>query len=609
MDAMDLMLIVSSHTRLNFSPPSLIFDGTINNFFVCSSSDDYFYPYISWTGNYDVVESEHFCRDDEVEDDRITVLKELIRSEHDFSENVWEFEETLEDSLELDDEEAVNVEAHENVEAAESDESFQTPRGSKNLGATSKKGKKRLPDRGMEKMKHKVLSSGSKPAPFNEDMKAFVTQLFEQNFSAMEHRLQKQMAETFEQMKSELKNTRNEASVEVEHGEPPSPTKTSTSQQPSLRRSTRREASQSRVDVNFTQEDASFRGISTQGVEGLSQASYVPNFDPSQTNKEDDWWTPMTSVRGSKAKPSKDNTAPPPSQWKKWSRVQGKRLQLSDTPLPQDGSPQSSLYYFSEESWNRFTECSMNPIPFQIGPSLLNLTVASRIEMDAYMFIWRVNTTLKRWAPTRVAFMSAMFCLQLDAAFKVFNPDKKSYELPDFLLGYGRGELPSHERTDQVWGVDVDHLYFPLFVNDNHWIAVCVNIIEKKVEVYDCSGGKNRQYVEKFSAMIPRIVKAIAPPERQKKLHLSVYSIVDVPMKKRLNKSCCDCGAYALKHLECCLLGLDVSLVDDEIIQGCRQKIGVDLWEAAHDPIFAEVMTRYVPSSWERSEVFDLEED
>lgn len=143
----------------------------------------------------------------------------------------------------------------------------------------------------------------------------------------------------------------------------------------------------------------------------------------------------------------------------------------------------------------------------------------------------------------------------------------------------------------------------------NHWVGVCVNIIERKVEVFDCGRGKNRQYVEKFAAIIPRIVKAVGPPERQKQLLLSSYSIVDVPMKLRLNKSCCDCGAYALKHLECSLLGLDVSLVDDEIIMGCRQKIGVDLWEAAHDPIFAEVMTRYVPSPWERSEVFDLEDD
>ncbi|KAF2614998.1 hypothetical protein F2Q70_00013026 [Brassica cretica] len=76
--------------------------------------------------------------------------------------------------------------------------------------------------------------------------------------------------------------------------------------------------------------------------------------------------------------------------------------------------------------------------------------------------------------------------------------------------------------------------------------------------------------------MIPRIVKAVAPPESKKQLLLSPYSIVDVPMKSRLNKTCADCGVYALKHLECLLLGLSLTLVDDEIMQGCRQKIALD---------------------------------
>ncbi|KAG2294374.1 hypothetical protein Bca52824_041043 [Brassica carinata] len=99
----------------------------------------------------------------------------------------------------------------------------------------------------MEKRKHKVLSTGPKQAPFNEDMKAFVAQVFEQSFSGMEQRLQKQMAEIFEQMRTKLKDSRKEASVEVELGEPsaknpspkkPSPKKPSTSQPP-LSRSTR----------------------------------------------------------------------------------------------------------------------------------------------------------------------------------------------------------------------------------------------------------------------------------------------------------------------------------------------------------------------------------
>ncbi|XP_018448733.1 uncharacterized protein LOC108820265 [Raphanus sativus] len=570
------------------------------------TAEDVSYPYISWAGNMVVIQSQEFRRDDDVEDDMINVVMELIRAKHDFSEHIWEFEET-EVSLDLNDE------APANVEAAESEEEFETPQGSNNLSSTSRRGKKRVPDRGMEKRKHKVLSSAPKQAPFNEDMKAFVTQLFEDNFSAMEKRLQKQMSETFEQMKSDLIASRKEASVEVEHGGP-SPSKATTSQPP-LRRSTRGEAFAS--PVKFSQDDDIFRGIGTQGVENLSQASHVPEVDPSQTDKEEDWWTPMTTARGSRAK---DKT-PPLSQWKKWSKGNGKGPQLSDTPLPQDDSPESQLYYFSEESWDRFTQWSMNPIPLQIGPTIFNSTVATRIvcagkwlgndEMDAYMFIWRVNTSLGRWGPTRVAFMSAIFNLQLNAAYNVFHPDKKSYQLPEFLLGYGRGELPSHGRTDLVWGVDIDRLYFLLFVNGNHWIAVTVNIIERKVEAFDCGGrrNKNRQSLEKFAHMIPRRVKAVAPPDRQKKQLLSPYTIVEVPMKKRLNKSCCDCGVYALKHLECLLLGVDISLVDDEIIQGCRQKIGVELWEAIQNPIFAEAMTRYVPSAWERSEVFDLEED
>ncbi|CAH8320839.1 unnamed protein product [Eruca vesicaria subsp. sativa] len=368
------------------------------------------------------------------------------------------------------------------------------------------------------------------------------------------------MAETFEKMKKELEDSRKEPSVEVEPGDS------------SPKKSSPKEPSTNSFDVNFSEEDDIPEFIDTQSVEGLSQTSYVPGFDPSQTKQRDEWWTPRTSVR--------DSEAPLPSQWQKWNK--GKRLQLTDSPLRTDGSPQSSLYYCSEESWIGFTEWVKTPKPLPLGPSILNLPIATRIvtpgkwlgneEMDAFMFIWRVNTTLKHWGPSRVAFMSVMFCLQIDAAYNKFTRDKKAYGL------------------------------------SNHWVGVHVNIIEKKVEVLDSGRGRNIQHVEKFAALIPRIVKAVGPPVRQKQLLLKSYSIVDVPMKTRLKKSCCDCGAYALKHLECLLLGIDLSLVDDEIIMGCRQKIGVDLWEAAHDPIYAVAMTRYVPSPWEREESFELED-
>ncbi|KAH0903144.1 hypothetical protein HID58_042647, partial [Brassica napus] len=169
------------------------------------------------------------------------------------------------------------------------------------------------------------------------------------------------------------------------------------------------DGSETTFDVNYSEADDMGRGIGTQEVEGLSQTSYVPGFDPSQTKKK------KTGSMDNPVKKEKIeiNTAPPPSQWEKW--CQG--LQLSDSPLPQDASPQASLYYISEESWKGFTEWALNPIPLTIGTRV--------VSAGKWLGNERVNTTLTRWAPRRVVFMSAMFCLQVDAAYKKFLPNKK----------------------------------------------------------------------------------------------------------------------------------------------------------------------------------------
>lgn len=136
-------------------------------------------------------------------------------------------------------------------------------------------------------------------------------------------------------------------------------------------------------DVNFSQADDMDEPISTQTLEGLSQASYVPGFDPSQTiddNDATDWWTPMTTVRKQRKGGSKQADATPTSaKWDRWTRGPSNKLQLTDSPLADDGSPQASLYFFTEESWQRFTTWSMKPTALRIGPSVFNLTVAQRI--------------------------------------------------------------------------------------------------------------------------------------------------------------------------------------------------------------------------------------
>ena len=116
-----------------------------------------------------MVENVAFRRADEVEDDRIKVLMRMIHTKHDFSDHIWEFEETPEFSWGLHDKQGEDDEVAENDEEAPkndeeapkndeedgSDEDFRTPRGSSNRVSGARKGKKRLPDLGMEKKEAK----------------------------------------------------------------------------------------------------------------------------------------------------------------------------------------------------------------------------------------------------------------------------------------------------------------------------------------------------------------------------------------------------------------------------------------------------------------------
>ncbi|KAG2324276.1 hypothetical protein Bca52824_007004 [Brassica carinata] len=246
--------------------------------------DDDIYPYISWTGNYTVCESLQFSRRDEVEDDRVKLLMQMIMKQFDFSEGEKEKVATHEGEGGSDEEPNDKDGEGGSDEASGSDEEFQTPKGSATIRARDTKGKKGLPDRGMEKRKHKFLHTRPQQA-FDEDMKTFVTQLFQQGFAAMEERLEKKMDEKFEGVRKALKD--------------------------------------------------------------FLKPRDALDFDPSQTNNDND------------ASGSKQSNAPLTSaKWDRWTGGPSKKLQLSDSPMAADGSPQRPSYYFTEESWDRFTKWS-----------------------------------------------------------------------------------------------------------------------------------------------------------------------------------------------------------------------------------------------------------
>uniref|UniRef100_A0A1J3JBZ1 Uncharacterized protein n=1 Tax=Noccaea caerulescens TaxID=107243 RepID=A0A1J3JBZ1_NOCCA len=63
---------------------------------------------------------------------------------------------------------------------------------------------------------------------------------------------------------------------------------------------------------------------------------------------------------------------------------------------------------------------------------------------------------------------------------------------------------------------------------------------------------------------------------------------------------------YALKYIECHVLGLGLSLVNDGNIKEARYKIACDLFEAAKDPVLIQMMADYVPPTFTPSPAVDI---
>ncbi|KAF3534069.1 hypothetical protein DY000_02038999 [Brassica cretica] len=128
-----------------------------------------------------------------------------------------------------------------------------------------------------------------------------------------------------------------------------------------------------------------------------------------------------------------------------------------------------------------------------------------------------------------------------------------------------------------MWDLDVNRMYVPLNVG-KHWISMFVNFVTRSIEVFDCEGLRHPGAVEPFAVLIPRIVKAIQSSKSRQ-----------------------------YQHIECHLLGMDFSLVNDNNIREARQKIAYDLWEAAIDPVLIERMAKFTPPKIISSALVELE--
>ncbi|KAG2271520.1 hypothetical protein Bca52824_066075 [Brassica carinata] len=213
-------------------------------------------------------------------------------------------------------------------------------------------------------------------------------------------------------------------------------------------------------------------GLSTQDLRDLSQATFVEGFDMSQVKVE----------TSSKSKPL--NMAP-----LQWNNEQIDRTK--------EDSPDAALVFFREEDWEKVKTWSTSSTRLRIGPATFDFEIANRLmdksewvdslEIDAAMYVFRERTSLKRWRPHRVAFMTVVFSNMIKKEYGHLEAQgRKSYMLHNLLLQYGKGVLPPHGRTHEIWNINVNRLYVPVHVSGNHWIALCIIFVTRSIDVFDC---------------------------------------------------------------------------------------------------------------------------
>ncbi|XP_013624731.1 PREDICTED: uncharacterized protein LOC106330881 [Brassica oleracea var. oleracea] len=580
------------------------------------------FPFIYASGNSDVIDSDQFFREDEKNDERVGRIVALINAKQDWSEFEWEVQ-ALPRNVELSDsEEGVDVgyvtETH-----------VEEPSHVEELVVIARRGKRKINDPGAEARKKQLLCQwvAEHNSGISGQMKTFIEGLF----TSLKEVVQKDIEEHFDKVDKEMAQLKEVVSKisgpsdtmgkeraseilcpsarmekdqwrETSQSLSPSAAKekgkgkaAETGVPPTVRRSPRPRKEIETDDMldflkNLSQssknKDMGTREYLQEAVGNLSQASHVRGFDPSQKSSPEEAVkisTPLSSFK--------------PADYK--------TLSLKDTDLPEDrvNDIDHSLVFVPEDSWVKLRKwCSTSKQHLKIGSSVYTNELAARVmgpavwlqndEIDAMLYLFCETTSLGRWNQSKVAFMSCLFSNQMKNSYIDFKKDRKGYKVQGLPHQYGIGELPAHGRTGLMWDLDVSRMYLPLLVHSNHWISMCVNFVTRSIEVFGCGRMKHNKDLEPFAHLIPRIVKAVQ--SSKSKLIVKPYDVTYTPMPF-LNKTSSDCGVYALKHIECHLLGMDLSLVNDDNIREAHLKIAYDLWEAANDPVIISRMSQFIP--------------
>ncbi|KAH0873439.1 hypothetical protein HID58_070801 [Brassica napus] len=153
------------------------------------------FPFISASGNSDVIDSDQFFREDEKNDERVGRIVALINTKHDWSEFEWEVH-ALPRNVELSDSE-------EGVDVGDVTETHvEEPSRVEEPAVVARRGKRKINDHGAEARKKQLLCQ--RAAEHNSGISGQMKTFIEGLFTSLKEVVQKDIQERFDKVDKEM---------------------------------------------------------------------------------------------------------------------------------------------------------------------------------------------------------------------------------------------------------------------------------------------------------------------------------------------------------------------------------------------------------------------
>ncbi|XP_010412458.2 PREDICTED: uncharacterized protein LOC104698759 [Camelina sativa] len=204
-------------------------------------------------------------------------------------------------------------------------------------------------------------------------------------------------------------------------------------------------------------------------------------------------------------------------------------------------------------------------------------------HMGCAMAMFRRRYMRETCPKQRIAFLDQDLITTLRNDYKQFDMGPKNFVFRDSYVKHVYGEFPEESATHKKWWIDVDNLYACLFVNENHWVALDIDLPGNKIHIYDSipnmvSDDQMALECLFLRRMIPAMLSDMIPETIRKKSK-RMLELRRVKKNVPRNENPGDCGMYALKYIECLALGKAFDGLCDENMLSLRIKLAAELYD------------------------------